>query len=72
MDYLRTGGAYQVEVIRRDGRYYVHVTIEETVPDTYVPRGGAVGADTNPDGLGVARADYLGQLRENRWIPQPE
>ncbi|GAB6157470.1 hypothetical protein JCM39194_06700 [Desulfotomaculum varum] len=32
LDYLKTGSSYQVEIIRKDGRYYIHVTIEEDVP----------------------------------------
>ena len=72
LDYLKTGRAYQVEIIRRSGRYYVHVTIEEDVPGTYTARGGAIGADTNPDGLGVGWADYLGQFRGSIWLGQGE
>ncbi|HUW64915.1 MAG TPA: hypothetical protein VMW83_09515 [Spirochaetia bacterium] len=65
LDYLKTGGAYQVEIIRRNDRYYVHVTIEEEVLAVRVTRGGALGTDTNPDGLGLVRADYLGQFKES-------
>lgn len=71
LDYLKTGGAYQVEIIREDGRYYVHVTIEEQVPVPYA-YNGAIGVDTNPDGLGLAHADYLGQFKESLWLPQGE
>lgn len=71
LDYLKTGAAYQVEILRRDGRYYIHVTIEEKTPaplKTY----GAIGVDTNPDGLGIAVIDYLGQYRDSRWLGQGE
>jgi IS605 OrfB family transposase len=72
LDYLKTGGAYQVEIIRENSRYYVHVTIEEEVPVPYTAYNGVVGVDTNPDGLGLARADYLGQFKESLWLPQDE
>jgi IS605 OrfB family transposase len=71
LDHLKTGNAYQVEVIRKDGRYYIHVTIEEEIP---VPdhAHGAIGVDTNPDGLGITHADYLGQYRSSHWLGQGE
>ena len=72
LNYLKTGNAYQVEIIREDGCYYIHVTIEEEIPQTYIARNGAVGVDTNPDGLGITHADYLGQFRESRWLPHGE
>jgi len=71
LDYLKTGGSYQVEIIRKDGRYYIHVTIEEDVPVPYHAHG-AVGVDTNPDGLGIAQTDYLGQYRGSQWLRQGE
>nr|WP_238457095.1 hypothetical protein [Desulforamulus putei] len=43
MDYLKTGGSYQVEIIRKDGRYYIHVTIEEDMPDPYHAHGAVGG-----------------------------
>ena len=72
LDYLKTGNAYQVEIIRKNGRYYIHVTIEEEIPFPYNANNGAIGVDTNPDGLGLARADYLGQFKESLWLSQSE
>ncbi|OPX92158.1 MAG: hypothetical protein A4E52_00099 [Pelotomaculum sp. PtaB.Bin013] len=72
LDYLKTGGAYQVEIIRENGCYYVHVTIEEEVPVPYTAYNGAIGVDTNPDGLGITHADYLGQFKESLWLLQSE
>lgn len=71
LDYLKTGDAYQVEILRMDGKYYVHVTIEEKTPIPYNAKG-AIGVDTNPDGLGVALADYLGQYRDSQWLGRGE
>ncbi|MCL5982771.1 MAG: IS200/IS605 family accessory protein TnpB-related protein [Firmicutes bacterium] len=72
LDYLKTGAAYQVEIIRKDGKYYIHVTIEETLPAPYTAYNGAIGVDTNPDGLGVAHADYLGQFKKSLFLSQGE
>lgn len=58
LDYIKTGNAYQVEIIRENGRYYIHVTIEETTPMPYQAGNGCIGIDTNPDGLGITHADY--------------
>ena len=71
LEYLKTGNAYQVEILRRDGKYYFHVTIEEETPVPYSYKG-AIGVDTNPDGLGVALADCLGQYRGSAWLGQGE
>jgi transposase len=67
LDYLKTGEAYQIEIIWEKGCYYIHVSIEEEtpIPDTLI--SGAVGVDTNPDGLGIACADYRGQFKESQW-----
>lgn len=61
-----------MEVIHENGRYYVHVTIEEETPVPYIARNGIIGVDTNPDGLGIAHADYLGQFRESLRLTQGE
>ncbi len=49
LNHLKTGRAYQVEILRENGRYYIHVTIEEETPQAYAARNGAVGIDANPD-----------------------
>lgn len=71
LDYLKTGNAYQIEILRRDGKYYIHVTVNEETVGPYNLRG-VVGVDTNPGGLGVALADYLGQYRDSQWIDRGE
>ena len=71
LDYLRTDNAYQVEILRRDNKYYIHVSIEEKTPAPYNYKG-VLGIDTNPDGLGISQADYLGQYRGSRWLGQGE
>jgi IS605 OrfB family transposase len=72
LDYLKTGEAYQVEIIRKNGKYHIHVTIEEETPVPYAVTTGAVGVDTNPTGLGVALTDTTGQFKGSRWFGQGE
>jgi len=72
LDYLKTGGAYQVEIIRVNGRYYVHITIEEKIPTPYTAYNGAIGVDTNPDGLGITHTDALGQFKKSQRLTQGE
>lgn len=72
VDYLKTDGAYQVEIIRVNGRYYVHVTIEEKIPTPYTAYNGAIGVDTNPDKLGITHADTLGQFKQSQRLTRGE
>jgi IS605 OrfB family transposase len=72
LDYIKTGNAYQVEIIREKGCYYVHITIKEEVPAIYTAHNGVIGVDTNPEGLGIACADCLGQFKESLWLGQSE
>lgn len=45
---LASGDPYQVESLRRHGRYQVRITVEEVpVPLTTTPQNGWVGTDTN-------------------------
>lgn len=57
LDYLQTGEAYQVELIRKNGRYYCHITFEEDIviknEILYTSHNGVIGIDTNPDGLAL-------------------
>lgn len=71
LDHLKTGNTYQVEILRRHGKYYLHVTIEEEALVPYNAKG-ATGVDTNPGGLGVALVDYLGQYRGSLWLGEGE
>ena len=71
-NYLKTGLAYQVEIIRKNARYYVHVTIEEETPKPYAAHGGVIGIDTNPNVLGISFSDYLGNYKGSHSMPQGE
>ncbi|MZP31166.1 IS200/IS605 family element transposase accessory protein TnpB [Heliobacterium undosum] len=76
IDYLQTGDAYQVEILRRHGRYYVHVTFDEAAvrsyPVEYTGHAGLVGIDTNPDGFALTHIDRTGNYRDHTYIARHE
>jgi IS605 OrfB family transposase len=76
LNYLKTGEAYQVELIRRNGRYYCHITFDEAkvmdYKSLYTGHCGMLGIDTNPDGLGVALISRDGNYKESIYLKQPE
>jgi len=75
-DYLRTGEAYQVELIKKNSGYYCHITIDEAkireYKTVYTGHCGMVGVDTNPDGFGLTVISKDGNLIESTYIKQPE
>lgn len=73
LDHLATGEAYQVEILRRDGKYYCHITFE--VPEAEVVYTGhrrMIGIDTNPDGFGLTMVDNKGNYQWHRYLKQHE
>lgn len=72
-DFQATGGAYQVEVIRKKGRYYAHISFDydEPVP-VYTGHRGMIGIDTNPDGLALTMVDAHGNYVWHRYLKQHE
>lgn len=68
-DFLQTGKPYQVEILRRKGKYHVHISIEEKEANlcTY-PACGLLGVDTNPDGFGVAHVLPDGNPTSFQWL----
>ncbi|WP_041313553.1 IS200/IS605 family accessory protein TnpB-related protein [Heliomicrobium modesticaldum] len=76
IDYLHTGDAYQVEILRRKGRYYVHVTFDEAAVRAYKVEykghAGLVGIDTNPDGFALTHIDRTGNYRHHTAIARHE
>jgi IS605 OrfB family transposase len=62
--------AYSVEVLRRDGRYYAHITVEENTPGRIVQHIQAErvgGIDLNLDQVAVGVSDRQGQYRGS-WV----
>lgn len=73
MDSLKRGVAYQVELIKRDGKYYAHITFEELEANV-VDTGhlNIIGADTNPDGFALTMIDNIGNYRGHTYLIQHE
>lgn len=71
LDYIKTGGAYQVEIVRKNDKYYIHITIEEEVPESY-KAVNALGVDTNPDGIALTQTDYFGNFKCSKWLSQSD
>ena len=52
--FILTGEAYYVQIIKRNNKYYVHITIDVEIPKLIsVSNFGILGIDTNPDGLAL-------------------
>jgi IS605 OrfB family transposase len=76
LDYLKTGEAYQVEMIRKSGNYYCHITIDESKINKYCVKytghNGLVGVDTNPDGFALTMISRSGNYKWNTYLQQHE
>jgi IS605 OrfB family transposase len=74
LNYLNTGGAYQVELLKRNNRYYCHITFE--VPDAeaiiYTGHRSIIGVDTNPDGFALTMIDNKGNYRWHNYLRNGE
>ena len=76
LDYLQTGEAYQVELIRQNGKIYCHITIDESKINEYIEEhttyNGIIGIDTNPDGLALTRLDRHGNYKWSVYLKESE
>lgn len=73
LNYLALGEAYQVEIIRRENKYYVHITFEEYVPDNLYNRNTErIGIDTNPDGFAITAIDEKGNYKWYSYLSNHE
>ena len=73
MDSLERGEAYQVELIKRDGKYYAHITFEEMEAKViYTGHVNMIGIDTNPDGFGLTKIDTFGNYQGHTYFKQHE
>jgi IS605 OrfB family transposase len=73
LEHLATGEAYQVEIIRKDDKYYCHITF--SIPEKkiiYTGHNGIIGIDTNPDGLALTMIDNKGNYKWHRYLSQYE
>jgi len=73
MDSLQRGVAYQVELIKRDGKYYTHITFEELEAKViYTGHLNMMGTDTNSDGFGLTKIDNNGNYQGHTYLRQHE
>lgn len=76
LDYLETGEAYKVELIKRQGKIYCHITIDESktkeYKEIYTKDKGVIGIDTNPDGLALTRLDKDLNYKWSRYLKEQE
>lgn len=75
LEYLKTGEAYQVEIIKRKNKYYVHITFEEEVLkdiSSEDSRTQIIGIDTNPDGFALTAIDDKGNYKWHFCLSEHE
>ena len=65
---LENGSAYEVEILRRNGRYHVHIVVKEEKPPVYKHVGGFLGVDTNIDGLALSHTKLDGTPVDFEWV----
>jgi len=73
LDFINNGGAYQVELLKKNDKYYVHITYELQKEETlYTGHNGILGIDTNIDGFAVTYIDNSGSYREHNYLKEHE
>lgn len=76
LDYLETGEAYKVELIKKQGKIYCHITIDESKTreyrEIYTKDKGVIGIDTNPDGLALTRLDSDLNYKWSKYLKELE
>lgn len=71
--HLKTKEAYQVEILRRDGKYYCHITFECPAREIiYTRHEGIIGIDTNPDGFALTMVDEKGNHLWHKTLKKHE
>ena len=73
LDYLKTGNAYQVEIIKKNRKYFCYITFELEKPEViYTGHNGMIGIDTNPDGFALTMVDNHGNYKWHTYLKQHE
>lgn len=76
IEYLQSGEAYQVELIRKNGKYYCHITFDEDLLKQYSilnsGHNGIIGIDTNPNGLALTMINSSGNYKWHTYIKNDE
>lgn len=73
LKHLTTGEAYQVEILKRNGKYYCHITFElPKIEVVYTGHNEIIGIDTNPDGFALTMIDNKGNYKWHTYLKQHE
>ena len=73
LNHLISGEAYQVEILKRNGKYYCHITFELPKAETiYTGHNGNIGIDTNPNGFALTMIDNKGNYKWHSYLKQHE
>lgn len=73
LNYLQTGEAYQVEIIKKNNKYYCHITFNEIEnKPIYTGHNGIIGIDTNPNGFALTMIDNKGNHKWHTYLKQHE
>jgi len=73
LDSLERGEAYQVEMLRREGKYYAHITfVELEAKVIYTGHLSMMGTDMNPDGFGLTEVSKQGNYQGHAYLRQHE
>jgi IS605 OrfB family transposase len=71
--HLQTKEAYQVELIKKNDKYYCHITFEFPKSEViYTGHSGIIGIDTNPDGFALTMIDNKGNYKWHKYLKQHE
>jgi IS605 OrfB family transposase len=69
LNYLESGEAYQVEMVRKNDKYYVHITFEEqALKSENIDFKERIGIDTNPDGFALTLIDSTGNYKWDCYL----
>lgn len=65
---LEKGSAYEVEILRRNDNYYVHIVVKEEKPPVNNQYEGVLSFDTNIDGLALCHVNEKGTPLHFEWV----
>ena len=73
LNHLDTSKAYQVEILRKNGKYYCHITFDlPEIKKYFTGHNSIIGIDTNPDGFALTKINNTGNYLEHRYLKQHE
>ncbi|SFB10246.1 transposase, IS605 OrfB family, central region [Clostridium frigidicarnis] len=73
LSHLASGETYQVKILKRNNKYYCHITFEMLKKEIiYTWHNGIIGIDTNPDGFALTMIDNKGNYKWHTYLKQHE